>query len=77
VSLGLILGLVALIVLLFWLVRRGEEPGSSRFRRARRQGDIDREVLEEAEREVRDLGQDVDPQEGFQGDDWGPGAPKQ
>jgi hypothetical protein len=77
VSLGLILGLVALTVLLFWLVRRGEEPGSTRFRRARRHGDIDREVLEKAEREVRDLGHDVDPEEGFQGDDWGPGAPKQ
>ena len=76
-SLGAILGLAALVVLLFWFVRRGEGPGASRFRGARRHADIDREVLEEAEREVRDLGHDVDPEEGFQGDDWGPGAPKQ
>ena len=75
-SLGVILGLVALVVLILWVVRRGEEPGGSRFRRASRHADIDREVLEEAEREVRDLGHDVDPDEGFQGDDWGPGAPK-
>jgi hypothetical protein len=75
-SLGVILGLVALVVLLFWIVRRGEEPGGSRFRKASRHADIDHDVLEEAEREVRDVGLDVDPEEGFHGDDWGPGAPK-
>jgi len=76
VSLGLILGLVAFVVLLFWIVRRGEEPGGSRFRKAGRHADIDHDVLEEAEREVRDVGLNVDPEEGFHGDDWGPGAPK-
>jgi hypothetical protein len=78
-SLGLILGLVAIVVLLFWMVRRGEEPGAggSRFRKASRHADIDHDILEEAEREVRDVGLNVDPEEGFQGDDWGPGAPKQ
>jgi len=77
-SLGVILGLAAFVVLLFWIVRRGEEPraGGSRFRKASHHADIDHEVLEEAEREVRDVGLGVDPEEGFHGDDWGPGAPK-
>lgn len=30
--------------------------------------------LAEAEEEVRDLPVDADPEEGFLGDDWGPGA---
>jgi hypothetical protein len=34
----------------------------------------DEEELQEAEREVRDLGVHQDPEEGWQGDDWGPGA---
>jgi hypothetical protein len=34
----------------------------------------DEEELQEAEREVRDLGAHQDPEEGWQGDDWGPGA---
>ncbi len=36
----------------------------------------DREELEAAEREVRDLGVGQQPEDGFAGDDWGPGAPK-
>jgi len=37
---------------------------------------IDYEELERAEDEVRDLGADARPDEGFEGDDWGPGAPR-
>lgn len=34
----------------------------------------DADELEAAEREVRDLDLHQRPEEGFQGDDWGPGA---
>ncbi len=37
---------------------------------------VDREELEAAEREVRDLGIEQRPEDGFEGDDWGPGAGK-
>ena len=37
---------------------------------------IDYEELERAEDEVRDLGADARPEDGFEGDDWGPGAPR-
>lgn len=72
----MVLGLVAFVVLLLYVLRRDEDVGGSRYRRARREADVDHEVLEEAEREVRDLGHDADPEEGFHGDEWGPGAPK-
>lgn len=53
-----------------WLVRRPRHPGP------RLVGDdgIDREELEAAEREVRELDGGRPPEEGFEGDDWGPGA---
>ncbi len=75
-SLGAVLGLIGFVGLLLWLVRRGEEAGGGRARTARRSQDVDREVLEAAEREVRDLGREVSPEDGFVGDDWGPGAPR-
>lgn len=37
---------------------------------------IDHEELERAEREVRDLDISARPEDGFTGDDWGPGAPR-
>jgi len=37
---------------------------------------VDIEELEAAEREVRDLGVEQRPEDGFEGDDWGPGAAK-
>jgi hypothetical protein len=55
----------------YWFVRRGEDI-SSRHRSPSH--DIDRDALEQAEREVRDLGIDHHPDDGFEGDDWGPGA---
>jgi hypothetical protein len=53
-----------------WLVRRPRHPGP------RLVGDdgIDREELEAAEREVRELDSGRRPEDGFEGDDWGPGA---
>lgn len=38
--------------------------------------EIDYEELERAEEEVRDLDVDARPEDGFEGDDWGPGAPQ-
>ena len=51
-----------------WLVKR-----TVRARRPRG-ADIDQAELEAAEREVRDLGSSVSEEDGFAGDDWGPGA---
>ncbi len=65
---------IVLLALLLWLVlpRRqverepweGESPGPA----------LDREELEAAEREVRELDSAADPEEGGEGDDWGPGT---
>jgi hypothetical protein len=55
----------------YWLVRRREDI---RSRHRSPFHDIDRDVLEQAEREVRDLDIDHHPDEGFEGDDWGPGV---
>jgi hypothetical protein len=56
--------------LLVWLLRRPRHPGP------RLLGDdgIDREELEAAEREVRELESGQQPEDGFEGDAWGPGA---
>ncbi len=69
---GMLTALVIFAVA-YWLVRRGED-----IRSRHRSGphDIDRDVLERAEREVRDLVIDHHPDDGFEGDDWGPGAAK-
>jgi len=65
----LLVAAVAIIALVLWL-RRGR-----RYRGPRLADDeIDREELEAAEREVRDLDASQRPEDGFLGDDWGPGA---
>jgi hypothetical protein len=66
----LLVALVAIIALVLWLRRGRRYPGP------RIEGDegIDREELEAAEREVRDLDPKARPEDGFLGDDWGPGA---
>ncbi len=37
--------------------------------------DIDWEELERAEQEIRDVDPLANPEDGFEGDDWGPGSP--
>ena len=56
--------------LIIWLVRPKRHPGP------RLVGDdgIDRDELEAAEREVRELESAQRPEDGFEDDDWGPGA---
>ena len=67
---GALLGGAAILALLLWSVQRAR----SARRRPRDLGEIDHDELEAAEREVRDLGTSVHEDDGFVGDDWGPGA---
>jgi hypothetical protein len=62
-----------IVALILWLRRDRTYPGP---RLHSPDDDIDREELEQAEREVRDLGPHQRPEEGFLADDWGPGASK-
>jgi hypothetical protein len=67
----LLLALVAIVALVLWLRRDRSYPGP----RLHTEDDgIDREELEQAEREVRELEANQRPEEGYIGDDWGPGA---
>jgi hypothetical protein len=66
----LLVALAALIALVLWLRRDRRYPGP----RMEGSDRIDYEELEAAEREVRDLDPDQHPEDGFLGDDWGPGA---
>jgi hypothetical protein len=68
----LLIALAAVIALVLWLRRDKTYPGP---RLQSGDGDdIDREELERAEREVRELETHQQPEDGFAGDDWGPGA---
>lgn len=67
----LLISAVLVAAVAVWLVRRKRYPGP---RLVANGDDIDREELRAAEREVRDLSLDHDPDDGFEGDDWGPGA---
>jgi hypothetical protein len=66
----LLVALAAIVALVLWLRRDRSYPGPRLI------GDdgIDREELEAAEREVRDLDSRAKAEDGFPGDDWGPGA---
>ena len=66
----LLVALAAIIALVLWLRRDRSYPGPRLI------GDdgIDREELEAAEREVRNLDPSTRPEDGFLADDWGPGA---
>jgi hypothetical protein len=61
---------VLLVALLVWLRRNRRHPGP----RLHGSDGIDRETLEEAEREVRDLEGPAGHEEERPGDDWGPGV---
>jgi hypothetical protein len=67
----LLIAFVAIVALLLWLRRHRSYPGP---RRLSEDDEIDREELEQAEREVRELESQQRPEDGFLGDDWGPGA---
>ena len=66
----LLIAFVAIVALVLWLRRDRSYPGP----RLHDDEGIDREELERAEREVRDLEPGHRPEDGFEGDDWGPGA---
>jgi hypothetical protein len=69
----LLVALAAIVALIIWLRRDRRYPGP----RLQSEDDgIDREELERAEREVRELGSQHRQEDGFSGDDWGPGTPR-
>jgi hypothetical protein len=69
----LLIAFAAVVALILWLRRDRSYPGP----RLHSENDgIDYEELEQAEREIRELGSDRRPEDGFQGDDWGPGTPR-
>ena len=61
---------VLLVGVVLWLVRERRYPGP----RLHGKDDIDREELEAAEREVRELERGALPDDERPGDDWGPGT---
>ncbi len=70
-SIGPLMSLVVAAALVIWLVGRLATP-----RRVSRRDDVDLDELAEAEREVRDLGTTVRPDDDVPGSDWGPGTPR-
>jgi hypothetical protein len=69
----LIVAFAAIIALILWLRRDRTYPGP---RLHSEDDEIDYEELEQAEREARELGSTQKPEDGFRGDDWGPGTPR-
>ena len=67
---AIFLAAVLIVGLVLWLVRERRYPGP----RLHGEDGIDREELEAAEREVRELEARARPEEERPGDDWGPGA---
>jgi hypothetical protein len=67
----LLIALAAIVALALWLRRDRSYPGPKLHGE---DDGIDREELEAAEREVRELDPNTRPEDGFLGDDWGPGA---
>jgi hypothetical protein len=67
----LLVALAAIVALVLWLRRDRGYPGP---RLDSDDDGIDRDELEEAEREVRDLDSSHRAGEEVLGDDWGPGA---
>ncbi len=66
----LVFAALAVAALVAWIVRRPRGP-------TRASDDVDREALEAAEREVRDLHAMTSPEDADdQLPDWGPGAPR-
>ncbi len=79
------LGLALLCVVGFLLAARrasetrsspGQPDGEARDGRQKTslKDDIDWDELEKAEDEIRDVDPGANPEDGFEGDDWGPGT---
>lgn len=69
----LLVAFAAIVALVLWLRRDRRYPGP----RLKSDDDgIDYKELEQAEREVRELESHQRPEDGFAGDDWGPGTPR-
>lgn len=64
---------IVVVAVIAWLIAPG-------VRKSAPEGDeiepVDEAELEAAENEVRDLDVNQRPEDGFEGDDWGPGAAK-
>ncbi len=74
---GLLAGLILLVGVAVWLFRkpgRSGDPASPPRSWEDEVEPVDAAELEAAEREVRDLDVNQRPEDGFEGDDWGPGA---
>jgi hypothetical protein len=69
----LLIAVAAIIALVLWLRGGRRYPGPRLYSE---NDEIDRETLEKAEREVRELESTQRPEDGFSGDDWGPGTPR-
>jgi hypothetical protein len=67
---AIFLAAVLIVGLVLWLLRERRYPGP----RLHGEDDIDREELEAAEREVRELEAGALPEDERPGDDWGPGT---
>jgi hypothetical protein len=65
-----LLAAVLVLAVALWLLRDRRHPGP----RLEGADGIDREELEEAEREVQELDATLGPDEERPGDDWGPGT---
>ncbi len=65
-----LLALALLVAVIVWLFRSGlRRPSPLEPREP-----IDQHELDAAEREVQELDLHQRPEDGFEGDDWGPGA---
>ena len=76
---GLIAGLLLLLGLAVWFFRKPGRGGASAPAPLAWEDQVkpvDAVELDAAEREVRDLDVNQRPEDGFAGDDWGPGAGK-
>ena len=74
---GLLAGLVLLVGVVVWLSRKLGRGGVATPPSPEWEDEVEpveAATLEAAEREVRDLDVHQRPEDGFEGDDWGPGA---
>jgi hypothetical protein len=68
---GFLLTVALLVALVLWIRKPKDEPAPEP---GEEREPVDVAELEAAEREVRDLDVHQKPEDGFEGDDWGPGA---